>query len=78
MRGVETVNIATEQLKKIINTATIRKRIIENYYSKSFNSIEFNGTIRTFVTNLPVEKLRDETEEDLQDKYCKKAQKSCG
>jgi uncharacterized protein YecE (DUF72 family) len=32
-----------------------------NYYSTQFNSIEFNGTFRTFVTKLPVDKWREET-----------------
>ena len=32
-----------------------------HYYSTQFNSIEFNGTFRTFVTKLPLDKWRDET-----------------
>jgi len=40
----------------------LKKKDELSYYSKQFNSIEFNGTFRTFVTKLPVEKWRDETE----------------
>lgn len=43
----------------------VKKKDELNYYSKQFNSIEFNGTFRTFVTKLPVEKWRDETEENF-------------
>lgn len=40
----------------------LKKKEELSYYSKQFNSIEFNGTFRTFATKLPVEKWRDETE----------------
>lgn len=42
---------------------SVKKKDELSYYSTQFNSIEFNGTFRTFVTKLPIEKWRDETEE---------------
>lgn len=43
----------------------VKKKDDLHYYSTQFNSIEYNGTFRTFVTKLPLEKWYEETVPDF-------------